>query len=482
VNKKVNKSSQIGLVMSHEKLSLKSKIAYGAFGGGIGLPSNIAFSAITFFYNTKLGLNASYIGIAWLIFSIWNAINDPIFGFIEDNTKSEKYGRRIPYIRFGAPVYGITFILCWIPFVSLNSQLALFFNFLVVLFVFDTMFTILGLINFTLPAEMAITAKERSNLLIFGSTMSSISYLISFIVPLFLLTGTDAPTSPRNFVITMVIIGVLSAVILFTSSFYLKENKYTQLEETLPLIKGIKETFKNKPFLVYEVANVFFTIAQTILTTAIFYYGNYILRLPGFLNSIPLMIVFIMIFVFIFVFNKLIERHGVKKTYISTIFISGVGFFLTFFLGWEFVTSLPGFILIGIGFSGFMLINQVVVADIVDYDEIRTGKRRETTYSGINALITKPAISLANWLFLTIITSFKFDAEQPIQDFPSQFGIMLGFALIPSIFLIFGALTMFKYPLDGPKWLNQKAEIIKIHTEKEHEYLKYLEKRKINGK
>ncbi|MFW9867924.1 MAG: MFS transporter, partial [Candidatus Thorarchaeota archaeon] len=77
--------------MSKEKLSLKTKIAYGGLGAGIGLPNNIAFSAITFFFNTKLGLNAGFIGIAWLIFSIWNAINDPIFGFIEDHTKSEKY-------------------------------------------------------------------------------------------------------------------------------------------------------------------------------------------------------------------------------------------------------------------------------------------------------------------------------------------------------------------------------------------------------
>ena len=125
-----------------------------------------------------------------------------------------------------------------------------------------------------------------------------------------------------------------------------------------------------------------------------------------------------------------------------------------------------------------MLTNQVVVADIVDYDEVRTGKRRETTYSGINALLTKPAISLANWLFLIIITSFGFDSEQQTQEFPAQLGIMIGFALIPSIFLILGALVMFFYPLDGPHWLSQKAEIIKIHEKKELEYLKYLQSKR----
>ena len=113
--------------MFTEKLPLKSKLAYGGLGAGINLSSNIAFSAITFFYNTVLGLNAELIGIAWLIFAFWNAINDPLFGFIEDHTKSEKYGRRIPYIRFGAPVYGIVFILCWTPFVDINNQIFSYF-------------------------------------------------------------------------------------------------------------------------------------------------------------------------------------------------------------------------------------------------------------------------------------------------------------------------------------------------------------------
>jgi GPH family glycoside/pentoside/hexuronide:cation symporter len=463
--------------MSNDKLPLKSKLAYGGLGAGISLPNQIAFSAITFFYNTTLGLEARLLGIAWLIFSFWNAVNDPIFGFIEDRTKSEKYGRRIPYIRFGAPLYGIAFILCWIPFVNVNSQLALLFNFIVVLFIFDTLFTILGLINYTLPAEMAITAKERANLLIYSTVISSISYLISFILPLFLLTGSEAPVDPQMFIFVMIIVGIISAVILFACSYYLKENKYTQLEDTLPVIQGIKETFKNKPFIVYEVANFSFTIAQTILTTAIYYYADYMLRLPGFLNSVPLILVFIMIFAFLAVYNRLIGKFGVKRTFIYAILIGGLGFLYMFFIGWTFSSGIIGFIIIGIGFSGYMLTNQVVIADIVDFDEIRTGKRRETTYSGINALITKPAISIANWLFLLIIDFFAFDPDQPIQGFPAQLGIMMGFALIPSIFLIFGALVMFKYSLDGPQWLAQKEEIIKIHREKEKAYLEYLEKK-----
>jgi glycoside/pentoside/hexuronide:cation symporter, GPH family len=457
-----------------KKLSLKSKLAYGGLGAGISLPSQITFSAITFFYNAILGLSTELTGFAWLIFSIWNAINDPIFGFIEDHTKSEKYGRRIPYIRFGAPLYGLAFIFCWIPFVSLTNQLALYFNLIVVLFVFDTLFTILGLINYTLPAEMAISAKQRSNLLIYSSILSSISIMLSFIISITLLTGNESTFNPSVFLFVMILIAIISSLVLFVSSFYLKENKYTQLEDTLPVIKGVIETLKNKPFVVFEVANFSFTIAQTILTTAIFYYVDYVLALTGFLNTLPLILVFVMIFGFIFLFNKFIGKYGVKKTFISSLLMTGLSFLLIFFIGWTLDLAIIGFILIGIGISGYMLSNQVVIADIVDYDEIRTGKRRETTYSGINALFTKPAISLANWMFLFIINNFGFIEKQSIQTFNAQLGIMIGFALIPSIFLIFGALVMFYYKLDGPKWLSQKEEIMEIHEEKERNYLDYL--------
>ena len=56
-------------------------------------------------------------------------------------------------------------------------------------------------------------------------------------------------------------------------------------------------------------------------------------------------------------------------------------------------------------------------------------------------------------------------------------GIMLGFSLIPAIFLTFGAIVMLFYPLDGPQWLTQKTELIKIHKQKELAYLKYVEEK-----
>ncbi|MFW9889313.1 MAG: MFS transporter, partial [Candidatus Thorarchaeota archaeon] len=139
-----------------ERLPLRSKFAFGLSQASINILQVIALgSAITFYYNVKLGLSEEWISLAWLVFAIWNAINDPLFGILQERIDTD-VGRRIPVLRFGAPVYAITFLICWFPFLG-STQIALFWNFLLVLFLFDSMFTMVGLVQTALPAEMCIT-------------------------------------------------------------------------------------------------------------------------------------------------------------------------------------------------------------------------------------------------------------------------------------------------------------------------------------
>jgi len=472
----LNTQEKLNNILIEESIPTKSKFAFGGATMASGILNGIAFGAITFYYNIKLGLGEEFIALAWLIFAAWNAVNDPLFGFIEDRTKSEKYGRRVPYLRFGAPIYGILFILVWFPFANVNNEIALFINLVIILFAFDTLFTIIGLITYSLPAEMAISSTTRANLMVYGSIFGALGVLISFIIPVLLLTSDVSTEIHPTFLITMVILGIVCAAVIFVSSFYIKENKYTILEEPMPIFKGIKQTFKNKPFLIFEISNFAFLISSTILITAVFYYITFILKLSGLMAIIPILLFFVMVFAFTPIYAKLVSRYGLKKVYIFSLVFSGLGFLLFFFIGWVFITSIIALMLVGIGFSGIFLTSQAVFAEIIDYDEILTEKRRETTYSGMNALLTKPAISIANGLFLLIIAFYGFQRASQAQTESAQMGIMIGFTIIPAIFILISALAMKFFPLDGPDWVKQKVELKKIHEEKEKEYLEYLKK------
>ena len=472
----MNTQDKSNNILIEETIPTKSKFAFGGATMASGILNGIAFGAITFYYNIKLGLSEEFIALAWLIFAAWNAVNDPLFGFIEDRTKSEKYGRRVPYLRFGAPIYGILFILVWFPFANVNNEIALFINLVIILFAFDTLFTIIGLITYSLPAEMAISSTVRANLMVYGSIFGALGVLISFIIPVLLLTSDVSTEIDPTFLTTMVILGIICAAVIFISSFYIKENKYTILEEPLPIFKGIKQTFKNKPFLIFEISNFAFLISSTILITAVFYYITFILKLSGLMAIIPILLFFVMVFAFTPIYAKLVSQYGLKKVYIFSLVFSGFGFLLFFFIGWVYITSIIALTLVGIGFSGIFLTSQAVFAEIIDHDEILTEKRRETTYSGMNALLTKPAISIANGLFLSIIAFYGFQRASQAQTESAQMGIMIGFTIVPAIFLLISALAMKFFPLDGPDWNKQKVELKKIHEEKEKKYLEYLKK------
>jgi len=459
-----------------ERLPFRSKIAYGLSQASMSLLVGIALgSAITFYYNVKLGLSEEWIALAWLVFAGWNAINDPLFGILQERVDTD-IGRRIPVLRFGAPLYALTFIVCWFPFMG-NTQMALFWNLLLVLFLFDSMFTMIGLVQTALPAEMCITQKARSNLALYNVVLGSTGGLFAMILPLMLLT--DEATIELNplFKPVMVIVGIIAGAIMFFSSYALTENEYARTEETLGFKDSMVETIKNREFLAFESMNFFREAAFTIVTGSMIYFVQYVMSLQGSLSSIPLLVLFVVMIGFSFLADRMVKTRGLKKVYILGMMITSFGLTFLFFSGNVFIAAMSSLIVVGIGLAPVLMIWSPLLADVMDYDEILTGKRRETTYAGMNALITKPAISIANALFLIVISGFGFDNTLSVQPDSAILGISLGYALFPALLFLAGSLAFWKwYNLDGTEWTAKKIELGKNRLQKEREYIESLQK------
>jgi GPH family glycoside/pentoside/hexuronide:cation symporter len=119
---------------------------------------------------------------------------------------------------------------------------------------------------------------------------------------------------------------------------------------------------------------------------------------------------------------------------------------------------------------------QPLIADVIDYDEVLTGKRRETTYSGVNALITKPAISIANWGFLAILVKYGYDETVSVQPASVGDGVVTAYSVIPVITIIIAILAIMFFKLDGPEWIKKKHELQMIHEQKEKAFVESLMK------
>ena len=123
-------------------LSSSPFILQGEFGVS-PLAYSVAFAegaAFQYLFVNKLGLDVKLNMVVWILFGIWNAVNDPIYGFLADRTKS-KLGRRIPWIRYGSPILAVIYAVIWIIFPGTEgNQIFLFFQELIGLFLFDILY------------------------------------------------------------------------------------------------------------------------------------------------------------------------------------------------------------------------------------------------------------------------------------------------------------------------------------------------------
>jgi GPH family glycoside/pentoside/hexuronide:cation symporter len=480
-----------------ESIPTGAKVAYGSSSSAHMLLSGIGLGTIDAFYLKATSINILVMAWSWMAFIVWNAINDPIIGILQDKTKSDK-GRRVPYLRYGAPIYAILFIWIWFPFT--NVQDLLFWNHLLMLFLFDTVYSMMGLIFYSMPAEMALTTKERGNIMLYTTALGSIGTVGSIILPLVLLPGENP--NIELFRTMMVILGILSGIVIFISSYYIKENKYTQMEETLGFKDSIKETFKNKAFLIVEISIFANVIMQNALLSYIVQLFDYVVSFKmDILNIISIILVFGVLAIAIVWLMNNIEKYGLKKLMRTGALIAIFGFVIMMILGASsnvtqfnkmpfFVISIP-LACIAFGLVSYLLLGQPLMAECIDKDELMTGKRRETTYSGINALITKPAVSLGRFFFLMILAIYGYQtptdpSADPIP--PSQqpltvaTGVVLAFTIIPTVCLVIGFLALHFYPLDGEEWNEQKKKLQEIHKKKEIEYIEHLKKQGLIGK
>ena len=112
------KPTSDGALEFDEKIPTSAKVAYGFANAGNGLLSGLGLGAINLFYLKATAIEPSMMAISWIVFAVWNAINDPLLGILEDKTKS-KLGRRIPYLRYGSIFYVLAFIMIWFPFTDI---------------------------------------------------------------------------------------------------------------------------------------------------------------------------------------------------------------------------------------------------------------------------------------------------------------------------------------------------------------------------
>ena len=385
------------------KLSFKTKLFYGVASLGSATISGVYAALLPIFYQDYIGLSSRWITIASLIYAIWNAINDPLFGHITDKTRS-RLGRRIPYMRFTAPFLALTFILVW--FVPPDAaKIGQFFWMLITMLLYDTCYTIIGLVHGALMPEISESDAERTQLNISSTLFGLVGTLAGFVLPdLFRPKEVSGSTNMLSLQLALVAIGLIAAFLIILTTLNIKERKeFSMVDQPLKLWPSLKYTLTSKSFLIFVAMNFMATFMMAISMGAVFYMADYVTH-----SSATLMMAYIFIPMAIGVpFTRLaIKYWGVATSQQIYLVIGGVGLCAMAVLPANILWL--AFLITGFGMSGTQTITYLLLGQVIDEDEVRTGVRREGAFFGANALITKPAQSLALTLTAVILETSGF--------------------------------------------------------------------------
>lgn len=457
-------------------ISKKTRVYYGLAGMGMAIVSGIYGVLLTIYYQDYLGLGANWIAIAMVVYAVWNALNDPIFGQITDRTRT-KLGRRIPYLRFTAPFFALTFSLVW--FAPENAPEASQFAWmLVTMLLYDTCYTILGLVHGTLMPELSESDQERGKLSIVSSLFGLLGTLIGFLVPdFFRPKAGSSDLSLFSLQMSMIAVGIIAAFLIILASYNIKERReFSQVDKPLDWWPAIKSTLTSKSFIIFVVANFMCTFMFTICIGAVYYIADYVIQ--G--GVIPLLAaLFIPLAIGVPLVQFILKKVEPVVAFQLYLVVCGVSLIALTFMP---AALIPFSIAIfGFGYSGVQVINYLLLGQVIDEDEVRTGVRREGSFYGANALITKPAQSLAVTITASALAAGQFvtrnsNAGIIFLDQPETalFAIRAVMGLIPGVTLLIAALILFAFPLRGKRLKAIKDKIWEMHQEK-HEKLEAME-------
>jgi len=437
---------------SEDKLSSRNLWGYavGAIPNGL-LAFIFGLKYIEFFFN-ELQLDPTLFIIGQVIYMTINALNDPLTGQLSDRTNRDRWGsRRIIYIKYGGPIYAITFILVWFPW-SLDNQLIIFLHYVLSICLFDTMLSLIALVWIALLPEMTSDLDERIKANLLALVIGAL-----VVIPMFIIIADINPAS-TEYQFLMIIIAVLSTILFWLNSYLCEEKPEFQKDKGFPLWQAIKETVKLRSFVIFIGYNFCVSFLGSIGLSYLFVYV-FILGEGGILY-------FFIIFFFIgygsnmlclklrpkWGMRKVILRFGIIKVVATLILFSIIVYY-----------DAPPIVILTLAiktfFDGYQVFKDPIMYLSMDQDELKHGSRREGMFLGINALFVKPALSLGPIIATIILGIFGFIQGSDVQPQSAFMGIKILLFLIPAIVSSISLLIIYFHPLHGEVLIKLREDL-----------------------
>lgn len=425
------------------KVPMRVKLAFA-------LP-NLATSAmmlptaihINKFYADTLLVHPGTLAIATAIARAFDTVLDPLFGWLSDSTNT-RWGRRKPYIAVGAPLSALFYILLFSPPLTLTpSQAAVWFT------IFFALYLIIPLTmpHHALGPELTSNYEERASLYAYSEMFALIGVIAAAAAPGIM---SQYIHNPRMIFLIMSVAIAMLLIATFTVMLWVVKEPEQTVKDGNPLIPGLRRAWRNYPFRVLVLASVVGAIGQHCSSLMIPFFISYVIHpqqdtlwlslvLLTFFGSSALSIPF---------WNKCAKVWDKKYVWLFGWGISVPSSLMLFFLEEGAEASLLILVFItGASFGGSSYLYQTIQADAIDYDELRTTRRREGQYITFWALIPKLVAIPAASIPLVVLGTAGYVPNRHPQTHEVTMTIRVLAALLPCVLSMMALLIAVHYPI-----------------------------------
>jgi len=468
-----------------DRVPIRQKLAYG-LGMFMDMWGHWLYPTIAFqLFGLALHVSGTLIGIAIILNRVFDAVSDPLFGWWSDNTRT-RFGRRRPFMFIGCILAGagLPFLLAaplgWSPihyfyFMIISSAI-----YLPMVSCFNMPWRSLG--NELTPDyhertsvfsyQNAVKKLPELGLFYFGNFFSMAVWVGADRTNLFdrlkqLLTSTAAwrpaaaNTEPNTLLGAQVYLTICGAIMIIAGLIcvtVMRERYYDKLvtgkQEKLSIFATLGQTLQCRPFRIQIALQLAYNLGLSMVGTLgladTFYYvcsgdkaaGNWWNSIMGVAGMV---LGFLGIPAFAFLARRLGKRHAMAIVLVTAVVV----FIATWWLYTPKIVWLQLFAtgLIAFTGAGFWLLDGSMRADILDYDELNTGKRREGSFESCISWIGKVGMAVGAGVSFFILDWVGFDSSAVHQSDHTMFMIRFLFASIPIVGLIIALLALIRFPL-----------------------------------
>jgi len=448
------------------RLSVWTKLKFGVGDFGMSAITALLQFYMLFYYTDVVHIDPGIAGTAILVGKLtWDMVNDVLFGYLEDKTKS-RWGRRRPYLIFCPIPLALSFwLLLSLP--EGMSNVAAFFAIIGTFVLFDTFNTLIVTAYYAMTAELTMDYDERTSVSTYRMIFNIVGYIFGagIATTLALMIQNMQGGTPRQaWAMVGLAFGILAAITVLIPGLFVKNKPAVNGAPTqMPPLRAIMSTLRNRPFTKYLTVSMIMSTAFTLVTTMLPYYLIYQLDMAA-TQSLVMVLMLGTLAVFLVPAAKVAGRIGKAKTYALGLTIACVALIASFFLPnrQSMVIYIIAFVA-GAGFSSQWVCPHSMMPDVIEYDELETGERREGIYYGMNAMAGKVTGALGSAICGWGLKLSGY-VEGAQQTGTALFGIRTMFAILPAFFLLICVPMLMRYPITRESHAKVVAQLQARHA------------------